>query len=99
MKHEIPSFYAVRWFDVAFDRGFRAVRGAEVLHNHEKPGGRMGRPGQRPGDAGDVERQATPRLDARDLEGKYARARTSGSRNAVGCDQVRPSGHDALRGR
>src|SRR5260221_14451138 len=87
MKHEIPSFYAVRCFVVALHRGFRAVRrakvvrsscsvrGAEVLRNHEKPGRRVGRPRQRPGGAGDVRRQAAPRLAARDLEGERARAR------------------------
>src|ERR1022692_2547735 len=109
-EHEIPSFYAVRCSDVALHRGFRAVRrakvlrgscavrGAEVLRNHEKPGGRVGRPRHRPGDAGDVRRQADARLAARDLAGKRPRARVPGSRNAVGCDKVRPSGHDALRG-
>ena len=29
-----------------------SVRGAEVLHNHEKPGGRVGRPRHCSGDAG-----------------------------------------------
>ena len=66
--------------------------------NHENPGGRVGRPRHRPGRAGDVRRQNAP-LAARHLARKRARARVSGSRNAVGCDQVRPSGHDALRGR
>src|SRR5258705_385373 len=73
MKHEIPSFCAVRCPDVALHRGFRAVRrakvlrsccaarGAEVLRNHEKPGGRGGRPRHRPGDARDVGGQADPR--------------------------------------
>src|SRR6266853_4395763 len=51
-----------------------AVRGAKVLHNHEKPGGRVGRPRRRPRDAGDVKRQAAPRLAARHLEGERARA-------------------------
>ena len=37
------------------------VRGAEVLRNHENPGGRVGRPRHRPGDAGDVRRQADAR--------------------------------------
>src|SRR5579864_1368556 len=51
MKHEIPSFCAVSRSDVAVHRGFRAARraevlrgfcavpGAELLRNHEKPGG------------------------------------------------------------
>src|ERR1035441_887554 len=34
-----------------------ADRGAEVLHNYQKPGGRVGRPRHCPGDAGDVRRQ------------------------------------------
>src|ERR1700674_6139795 len=99
MKHEIPSLYGVRCFDVAFHYGFRAVRrakvlcgscavrGAEVLRNHEKSGGRMVSPRRCPGGAGDVRRQAAPRLATRDLEGERARARAAGSRNAVGCDK------------
>src|SRR5664279_2273759 len=110
-EHEIPSFYAVRCFDVALNRGFRAVRrakvlrgsfairSAEVLHHHETPGGRVGRTRHRPGGSGDDRWQAAPRLDARDLAGKHARARASDRRNAVGSDKVRSSGHDALRGR
>ncbi len=54
-------------------------RGAEVLRNHEKPGGRVGRPRHGRGDAGDVRRQADACLDARDLAGKRPRARIPGS--------------------
>src|SRR6267142_7023459 len=37
-------------------------------------------------------------LAARNVQGKRARARDAGSRNAVGSDALRPSGHDALCG-
>ena len=95
-KYEIPWFYAIRCYDVALHRCFRAVRraqrlrgscavrGAEVLHNHEEPGGRVGRSRHRARDAGDVKRQAAPRLDARNVARAHARARIPGSRHAVG---------------
>src|SRR5947209_6137037 len=65
-------------------RPCRPVRRAKVLHNHEKPGGRVGRPRHRPGDAADVRRQTAAPLPARDITGKRPRARVPGSRNAVG---------------
>src|SRR4030088_2625048 len=53
----------------------RPVKRAKVRHNHEKPGGRVGRARHRPGDAGDVRRQTDAHLAARDLAGTRPRAR------------------------
>src|SRR5882724_1152712 len=83
MKYEIP-FCVDRYSDVARHCGLRAirrakvlrgscaVRGAEVIRNHENPGGRVGRRRRRPGHAADVRCQDAS-LAARDLAGNRPR--------------------------